>query len=178
MTRNRILLTAVIVAVALICSVPAAFAGDYGKPAQAYKIKAFITGYSWYDNTPRGSADICCGVIHENASGTGTYKDPITVAVPGSQGDMETPPGTRLYFPHAMRYGIVEDSGATEMSRKHFDWWVDGRNYSESNSEDCMSEITGLYTIVVNPRQGLPVTVGSLTGPDGCRITRPSAAAG
>jgi hypothetical protein len=177
MFRQRILIVLVVLATMALCIVPAlAFAGDYQPSQRSYTIKAMNTGYSWYDNTPAESADICCGVLHENAGGLGTFKDPITVAVPGSQGDLETPPGTRLYFPHARRYGIVEDAGASKYARKHFDWWVNGKGYPKADSDECMNDITGVYPIVVNPKPGLPVTVGSLTGPGGCRITRLAAA--
>ena len=42
---------------------------------------AFMTGYSYWDNSPPGSAQISRPVLHERAGGTGTYRDPITVAV-------------------------------------------------------------------------------------------------
>jgi hypothetical protein len=134
-------------------------------------ITARLTGYSWQDNTPPGSADICCGKIHSKAGGTGTYADPITTAVPGSGGrGMETPAGTRIYVPDLKRYVIVEDSGATKGSKTHFDVWVGGQGFPKSASDKCMNSFTGDHTVILNPTPGKPVTVGPLTGPNGCVI--------
>src|SRR5690606_21632608 len=44
-------------------------------------IRAYITGYSYFDNTPPGSAVVSHPVLHTVAGGQGTYDDPITVAV-------------------------------------------------------------------------------------------------
>ena len=41
----------------------------------------FLTGYSYWDNTPPASAIIGRPVIHQFAAGTGTYDDPVTLAV-------------------------------------------------------------------------------------------------
>ena len=43
--------------------------------------QAYLTGYSFWDNTPPGSAAIARPVIHRRAGGSGTYGDPITIAV-------------------------------------------------------------------------------------------------
>lgn len=43
--------------------------------------KVFVTAYTWYDNTPAGSHEISHPVLHGAASGTGTYEDPVTIAV-------------------------------------------------------------------------------------------------
>ena len=40
---------------------------------------AYLTGYSYWDNTPPGSAAISKPVIHRRAGGTGKYNDPITI---------------------------------------------------------------------------------------------------
>jgi hypothetical protein len=134
-------------------------------------ITARLTGYSWQDNTPPGSADICCGKIHSKAGGTGTYADPITTAVPGRGGKgMEPPAGTRLYVPDLKRYFIVEDSGATKGSKTHFDLWVGGQGFPKSASDKCMNSFTGDHTVILKPAPGEPVTVGPLTGPNGCVI--------
>lgn len=134
-------------------------------------ITASNTGFSIFDNSPPGTADICCARIHSKAGGTGTRLDPISVAVPGSGGQgMELAAGTLIYYAAIRRYGIIEDSGATKMSNPHFDWWVGGQGFPESSSEQCMSEITKDAQIIVNPAAGLPVTVGPLTGQSGCHI--------
>jgi len=133
-------------------------------------ITAEITGYSFQDNTPPGSADISMPVLHSKAGGTGTFADPITTAVPGSAGSPETAKGTRLYVAKLKRYFIVEDTGASSASSKHFDLWVDGQGFSKSASDACMNSYTGSAQIIVNPPAGEPVTVGPLTGSNGCRI--------
>jgi hypothetical protein len=134
-------------------------------------VSAELTGYSWQDNTPPGSATICCEVLHAKAGGTGTYADPITTAVPGSGGSgMEFPAGTKFYIPTLKRYVIVEDSGATKMGLPHLDVWVGGRGHSKSDSDACMNSFTGKATITKNPSAGHPVTVGELTTSNGCKI--------
>ena len=77
------------------------------------EFRAFLTGYSYWDNTPPGSAAIARPVIHKLAGGTGTYADPITLAV-GHRIDrgrqtLDYPAGTRFYFPRIQKYAIVED---------------------------------------------------------------------
>jgi hypothetical protein len=137
----------------------------------AGSITAELTGYSWQDNTPPGSADISMPVIHQKADGTGTYSDPITTAVPGSGGKgAETPKGTKIYVPKIKRYIIVEDTGATKMSSKHFDIWVGGEGFSKSASDKCMNSFTGKAQVEINPPAGRPVTVGALTNASGCKI--------
>lgn len=133
-------------------------------------LQAALTGYSWQDNTPPGSADICCAVLHQKAGGTGTYVDPITTAVAGSGSSMIFPKGTRFYIPPLKRYVIVEDSGASSDSLPHLDIWVGGRGHSKSDSDACMNSYTGNHTIIQNPAPGHPVTVGELTTSNGCKI--------
>jgi hypothetical protein len=127
-----------------------------------------LTGYSFQDNTPRNSNDICCGVVHRKAGGRGTFTDPITVAAPGSGGrGMETPIGTRFYLPTVKRYVVVEDSGASKMSRRHLDMYVDGKGLPKRNSDRCMDQITGRVSAIMNPPPGLSVTPGPLTSARG-----------
>jgi hypothetical protein len=139
--------------------------------------QAEITGYSFQDNTPEGSATISMPVLHRVAGGTGTFADPITTAVPGGADDPETPKGTKLYVAKLRRYFIVEDSGATAEGGKHFDLYVDGQGFSRADSEACMDSYTGTATIILNPPPREPVTPGPLTGPGGCRITGTSTGA-
>ena len=40
---------------------------------------AYLTGYSYWDNTPPGSSAISKPVIHRRAGGTGKYNDPISI---------------------------------------------------------------------------------------------------
>lgn len=136
----------------------------------AHAMNIRMTGYSYWDNTPPGSADICCSVIHRKAGGIGTYDDPITVAVPGSGSSMEFRAGTRFYSPDLRRYLIVEDSGASHNSLPHLDVYVDGRGRSRHDSDRCMDQITGTKTVFEDPGPHYPVTVGPLTASRGCHI--------
>ncbi len=165
----RALVFVSVVACALLgLTAPAIAAPAIAAPATT---QAELTGYSFFDNTPPSSADICCPVLHRKAGGMGTFADPITTAVPGSGGrEMQTPKGTRLYVPKLRRYFIVEDSGATPKSLRRFDLWVDGKGFSRRSSDLCMDDVTGKATVILNPAAGLPVTVGPLTGRNGCVI--------
>lgn len=138
------------------------------------RINVYLTGYSWQDNNPPGSPDICCQLPGrpDEASGDGTFTNPITVAVPGSSGrGMEWPRGTKFYLARLQRYLIVEDSGASPSKDgfKHLDVWIDGRDGSRSNTDDCMSELTGKTPATVNPPPGFPVIQGPIYN-GGCRI--------
>jgi len=128
-------------------------------------IQAELTGYSYQDNTPPGSADICCPQLHQKAGGQGTYEDPITTAVASSS----FPPGTRFYVPPIKRYVIVEDSGASD-GQNHLDIWVGGQGHSKGDSDACMNSFTGSHQIIQNPGPDHPVTAGELTTAGGCKI--------
>lgn len=128
-------------------------------------ITAELTGYSYQDNTPPGSADICCPQLHQKAGGQGTFEDPITTAVASSS----FPPGTRFYIPPIKRYVIVEDSGASD-GQNHLDIWVGGQGHSKGDSDACMNSFTGNHSIIQNPGPGHPVTPGELTTAGGCKI--------
>ncbi|MFB7781062.1 hypothetical protein [Streptomyces bauhiniae] len=145
--------------------------------------KAFTTGYTWFDNTPRGSAQISDPVLHHGAGGTGTYADPITLAVghssAGGKDTLDYPAGTRFYMPRVRRYFIVEDAcgdgGSPQNGPCHSlktapqgaTTWVDmyvggGSGDNESAVRNCTDKVTGLNTIVENPGADLPVVEGPL----------------
>jgi hypothetical protein len=130
-----------------------------------------LTGYSYADNTPPGSARVCCSVLHRTAGGQGTFADPITVAVPGSGGrGMQFAQGTRFYLPTVQRYVIVEDSGASTYGLPHLDMWVDGRGGSIGAVENCMDAITGRVPAELNPPPGRRVLAGPISSGYGCHI--------
>jgi hypothetical protein len=137
--------------------------------AAGKKIRIDLTGYSWYDNTPAGSAEVSNPIVHHSAGGRGTYADPITVAVPSSK----YRPGTRFYLPTVERYVIIEDTGASSASAgadTHLDMWVDGRDGSESAVQQCMDEITGSVPAEVNPPPGRTVLAGPIYSGHTCRV--------
>jgi resuscitation-promoting factor RpfB len=126
---------------------------------------AFVTGYSYWDNTPPGSAQISHPVLHSRAGGSGTYGDPITVAVGYDSSGPDFAYGTRFYLPDLDKYFIVEDiCGACGSSRSGTDYtldiWVDGSDTSSSGVRSCMNSITGAAPVIRNPSSGLPVDSG------------------
>ena len=139
----------------------------------ARHLRIYLTGYSFHDNTPPLSAIISAPVLHRTAGGQGTYRDPITVAVPGSGATMKWKPGTRFYLPSVRRYVIVEDSGASPAPAgvdTHLDMWIGGRGGTRGATDDCMSKLTGTVPAVLNPSPGLPVIAGPIFGNRVCRI--------
>lgn len=155
-------------------------------PTGGREVKAYLTGYSYFDNTPPGSADISHPVLHDKAGGTGTWQDPTTVAVGhsiiGGNDVLDWPQGTRFYIPALKRYFLVEDScgdgsrpqngpchtGYPSGASTWLDVYVDGQSAGRDASDDCMSQITGVVTAIVDPPPGLPVTVGPISSAKGC----------
>ncbi|MFJ3671209.1 cysteine/serine endopeptidase inhibitor [Streptomyces sp. NPDC090106] len=153
---------------------------------------AFTTGYTWFDNTPRGSAQISHPVVHDSAGGTGTWEDPITLAVghviEGGKDTLDYPAGTRFYFPKVRRYFIVEDacgdggspqngpchslSSAPEGATTWLDMYVGGGSGdSESAADACLGKLTGLTTVIQDPAENLPVVKGPLFSGGSCTAT-------
>jgi hypothetical protein len=146
-------------------------------------MKAYVTGYSYWDNTPAGTAEISHGVIHSKAGGTGTYSDPITLAVghaiTGGKDVLDYPAGTKFYLPYLQKYAIVEDTcgdgnapqnGPCHTGYKGNVWidvYVDGKGVSRSSSDNCMDDITGVHNIIKDPDASHTVRAGSITG-TGC----------
>ncbi len=141
-------------------------------------LAAYVTGYSYWDNTPPGSGDISNPVVHTNAGGTGTYADPITLAVGHSitngKDVLDYPEGTRFYLPYLQKYAIVEDTcgdgrtpqnGPCHTGYKGYPWidiYVDGKA-SRSSADSCMDKITGVHAVIKDPVSTYPVSIGSIT---------------
>jgi len=166
------------------CSVP-------GQDVSAPTVRAYITGYSYFDNTPPGSARISHPVVHTVAGGIGTYDDPVTVAVGHVREDgdhrLDWPAGTRFYLPNLRRYLIVEDtcgdgdrpqetgchSGYPADASTWLDVWVGGEGGTRAGAERCMAAFTGVWDVLVNPPPDLAVDPGEIYAPrddhpDGC----------
>ncbi len=160
---------------------------------------AFVTGYSWFDNTPAGSAAISHPVLHRTAGGTGTYADPITVAVGHSLATgrdvLDYRAGTRLYVPHLRRYFIVEDTcgdgptpqklpchavtGAPSGTTTWIDVYIGGGPTSTAGAAAaCASKVTGLRTMIVNPRSTYVVVKGPILNGKACTATYSTTASG
>ncbi|HEY0577412.1 MAG TPA: hypothetical protein VGD73_25185 [Pseudonocardia sp.] len=154
-------------------ALPSAAPTSSAKPAAGRKLQVELTGYSFHDNTPPGSAEVCCSVLHSRAGGQGTYADPITVAVPGGAGGMAWRAGTRFYLPTVRRYVIVEDYGASAADPgvdTHLDMWIDGRDGDEDSTQACMAAITARVPAELNPPPGRPVMSGPIYSGGSCRI--------
>ena len=149
------------------------------------KFSVYLTGYSFWDNTPPGSAAIARPVIRQRAGGSGTYSDPITIAVGHSfatgRQELDFPAGTRFYFPALRRYAIVEDvcgdgpspqNGPCHVGYNGMPWldiYVDGSGAGPHAANACMRQITGIHEVIVAPPKGSPVVAGPLTE-SGCVI--------
>ncbi|HSG54645.1 MAG TPA: hypothetical protein VLA45_04250, partial [Paracoccaceae bacterium] len=128
---------------------------------------AYVTGYSYWDNTPPGSSEISHPVVHRRAGGTGTYDDPITLAVGhqiiGGRDLLDYQAGTRFYLKSLRKYAIVEDTcgdgfrpqaGPCHTGYKGNPWldiYVDGAGSRRAASDQCMNKITRIQTVIVNP---------------------------
>lgn len=149
------------------------------------QFNAYLTGYSFWDNTPRGSSQIARPVVHRQAGGSGSYQDPVTLAVGhvkhGGRSVMDFPAGTRFYIPRLQKYAIVEDLcgdgntpqyGPCHSGHKGHVWldiYVDGKIAGGQAADRCMRSLTGIQTVIINPSPGRPVQRGPITE-SGCRL--------
>ncbi|MBB3085443.1 hypothetical protein [Geodermatophilus sabuli] len=152
------------------------------------EIQAYMTGYSYFDNAPAGSPSTSHPIVHRQAGGTGTYEDPITVAVghseAGGQDTLDWAAGTRFYVPAMSRYLIVEDTcgdgAAPQNGACHTGYpssastwlhvWVDGRDAGSSSTDSCLGRLTGVRTVIVNAGPGHPVDAGPIASGGGCAL--------
>jgi hypothetical protein len=142
--------------------------------------KVYVTAYTWFDNTPAGSPIISHPKVHKAAGGSGTYDDPVTIAVGHSletgKDVLDYPAGTRIYIPDVRRYFIVEDTcgdgdapedgpchtGADEFGDTSIwlDVWIGGENESANFVRRCTSKVTGVRKVVFNPADNYVVADG------------------
>jgi LysM repeat protein len=148
------------------------------EPTNEIRFNAFVTAYTYWDNTPPGSADIALPVIHNKADGTGTYADPITMAVGHVITNGKSTPdytaGTLFYMPYLQRYFIVEDvcgdgskpqngpchTGYPSNAKAWLDIWIDGQDGSKSSSNNCAYAITDVHAVIQNPAPNYKVVAG------------------
>ncbi len=152
------------------CSTPPAPAPIQVGPAATPmgKFAAFVTGYTYYDNTPPKSKAVSHPKIHKVAGGNGTHADPITMAVghskAGGYSVLDFPAGTRFYMPYLDRYFIVEDTCGDGLTPEngachqkpdsgHYwvDIWVDGQGLGADKANNCARRITGIHTVYREP---------------------------
>ena len=148
-------------------------------------LQAYVTGYSYWDNTPPRTVEISHPVIHRFAGGMGTFSNPITLAV-GHQiidGEdiLDFPAGTLFYLPRLRKYAVVEDTcgdgpvpqdGPCHIGKKGLIWldiYVDGVQSDKAVSDACMSALTGVQPVVMDPGPNMSVVVGPVTE-GGCFI--------
>jgi hypothetical protein len=118
----------------------------------------YVTFYGWPDNDPAGNG-IAYPKLHQGASGTGTYADPITFATDPK----EWAPGTILYVPYLKRYVIMEDSCAAcitdwKSGKYHIDLWLDSDGTNDNQVLACENTLTRAKTPVeMNPPADRPV---------------------
>ena len=171
MTNPHRVVRAALVGLALAALIPSFAAADTVVSTKSEsRITAWITGYSFWDNTPPGSAAIARPVVHREAGGTGTWRDPITIAVGHSSGTWHYQPGTRIYLANLQKYAVVEDlcasCGKGHGGRPHLDLYVGGADTTPGVASQCARSITAVQDIVVNPARTYPVRPGEVA--DSC----------
>ena len=152
---------------------------------QPQTLQVYLTGYSFWDNTPPGTVDISHPVLHRFAGGMGTFSNPITLAV-GHRIEMgedipDIQPGTVFYLPALRKYAIVEDTCGDGLTPQNepchighnghlwLDIYVDGASSLKQESESCMAKITGLQPAIMDPAANNSVVVGPITE-GGCYV--------
>ncbi|WP_337061973.1 hypothetical protein [Kineococcus sp. G2] len=193
-------LAAVLVAVGALASctaapaspVPQGPAGGGTRAGETVIDTVYTTGYTWYDNTPPGSSVISHPVVHEVAGGTGSYDDPVTLAVGHDLSSgldvLDLPAGTRVYVPHVRRYFVVEDTcgdgpapqdGPCHQGRDvdgtgstlWLDLWLGGQGGAAADVQACARTVTSsggaLHRVVVDPRPDYVVAAGGGVFHDG-----------
>lgn len=140
----------------------------------------YTTGYSSYDNTPKGSTAIFLNGISGNAGGDGTYANPTTLAVGhsiiGGKDIGDFAYGTLFYVPKFEKYFVAQDScgdGSSPQTQpchnlatadKGATLWLDlyvGASTSKAVLT-CEDNMTGLNTVIENPASTYPVVVGNI----------------
>ena len=171
-------------ALGLLFWLAASSAGMAAGGGAEQSFEAYVTGYSYWDNTPPGSAAISKPIIHASAGGSGTYEDPITIAVGhairGGRQFLDYPPGTRFYIGSLRKYAIVEDvcgdgltpqNGPCHSGHRGLPWldiYVDGARAGRSAAQGCASRITAVHLLIENPGPNYPVVAGAISE-TGCR---------
>jgi len=140
--------------------------------AQASTTRNFlVTLYGWPDNSPPGNAiaypeNEGYPTIHNVASGTGTYSDPITYATDQA----ELPVGTIVYYAYLHRYFIMEDD-CTECDEDwtgqgpdggpglyHIDLWINGEGGNSNDVINCEDNLTqNSEAVIIDPPSNEPV---------------------
>ena len=142
--------------------------GCYVTKIDPTTVNATITFYGWPDNSPPGNA-IAHPVLHQVASGDGTYCNPTTFATE-KKNDSQIPYGIKIYVPFLEQYFIREDDcahsgphrghGHNGCSGLWFDLWIGGDKASLPHAVFwCEDHLTpnGKVQVILNPDDGLSV---------------------
>ena len=130
-----------------------------------------VTFYGAADNDPPGSTEIAHpNGRHQEAGGSGTYADPLSLAADPRAIQV----GTRVYYPPLQKYFVMEDDCAQcitdwRSSRTpHIDLWTG--NYQGAALIACENALTpdGRVAVEVNPPPGRPVDPTPLYTGRGC----------
>lgn len=129
-------------------------------------IESQITFYGFPDNSPPSSqiAYTCNG--RTSAGGSGTYDDPVSVAV----APKDIWPCTLMYIPYLQKYGIADDeceqciSDFSDSGAHHIDVWTGGDWNGGQNQIDCEDQLTpnSDQHVVLNPPNGWNVVTAPL----------------
>lgn len=154
------------------------------------EFSAYVTGYSYWDNTPPQSKAIARPMIHKEAGGHGTYDDPVTLAVGHRIDDgvqsLDFPAGTLFYFPSLLKYAIVEDvCGNAPLPQYRpchigsdglpwLDIYIGGDSVDAAKAEQCARQITGIQTVVLSPGPNRKTKSGTIIQ-SACSALLPSA---
>jgi len=133
-------------------------------------INAYITFYGWVDNDPSGRSIAYPNgrfplSLHSEASGTGTYDDPITFASDPDAWAI----GTILYVPYLKKYIIMEDWCSQcvinwqEHKKHHIDIWMESGQQFKDEVLECENYWTKKSASVeINPLPDREVDTTSL----------------
>jgi hypothetical protein len=153
-------------------------------PAAAgeHRYVAYTTGYASLDNTPPGATTVALAGRSGHAGGSGTFEDPITLAVGHSIiggmdiGDFRY--GTKWYIPNLRKYFVAKDScgdgAAPQNGPCHSGYqghvWLDlyvGASL-DGGVRACEERITGLHVVIQDPAPDYAVDPGPIFD-GGCR---------
>jgi len=154
-----------------VVEIPSQHPAQRQPAAGEVRFLSYTTGYASGDYTPPGSTSETIGTNKGRAGGTGTYDDPITLAVGHSivRGTdiPDYPSGTKFYIPNIRKYFSAQDSCGDGDSPQngpcHTGYqghvWLDVYigNVSGSAAEDCENSLTGLHLVIRSVPSGNPL---------------------
>lgn len=134
--------------------------------------------HTWAEASAAGTAAGKTRAPHQAGEGTGTYEDPITIAVSSGPDGQAIPAGTRIYLPDLRRYFIAEDpcgdgedqcrqGGSATGSTLRMDIRIGGEGVSAAAAEACSRQVADVGAAVLNPAGNYVVAPGAGVMHDG-----------